>query len=132
MLTANSLLAMATVINPAHSAAESAALQAALEPNQGKFHWKFALVIGIFHLTALAAFFMFRWSSLVVFAVTWIMTQNIGIGLSYHRLLTHRGYAVPDGWNTRWPLWAPWLCRAARFTGLPSIVCTTSLPTNRA
>ena len=50
---------MATTVNPAGSAAETAALQAALEPNQGKFHWKFALVIGVFHLAAVAAFFMF-------------------------------------------------------------------------
>src|SRR5438105_932190 len=90
---------MATVINSANSAAENASFQAAPDsgqsPNEGKFHWPFALVIGIFHVAALAALFMFRWSSLAVFAVTWVMTQNIGIGLSYHRLLTHRGYVVP-------------------------------------
>jgi fatty-acid desaturase len=43
----------------------------------------------------LAALFTFRWSALAVFAVTWVLTQNVGIGLSYHRLLTHRGYVVP-------------------------------------
>jgi fatty-acid desaturase len=70
-------------------------LERALTPNRGKFHWKFALVIGAFHLGALAALFDFRWSALGVFAVTWVLTQNIGIGVCYHRLLTHRGYTVP-------------------------------------
>ena len=86
---------MATVTVPAGAATEAAELQAALEPHQGKFQWDFALIIGTFHLLALAALFAFRWSSLAVFAVTWVLTQNVGIGLSYHRLLTHRGYVVP-------------------------------------
>jgi fatty-acid desaturase len=86
---------MATVTVPAGGATEAAELQAALEPHQGKFQWDFALIIGAFHLLALAALFAFRWSALAVFAVTWVLTENIGIGLSYHRLLTHRGYVVP-------------------------------------
>ena len=53
------------------------------------------MIIGLFHLGAVAALFEFRWSALAVFAVTWVLTQNVGIGLSYHRLLTHRGYVVP-------------------------------------
>src|SRR6202451_4112049 len=79
----------------ATTATEAAELQRALEPNRGKFHWKFALVIGIFHWGASAALFEFGSSALAVFAVTWVLTQNVGIGLSYHRLLTHRGYIVP-------------------------------------
>jgi fatty-acid desaturase len=70
-------------------------LERALTPNRDKFHWKFALVIGAFHLAALAALFDFRWSAVAVFAVTWVLTQNVGIGVCYHRLLTHRGYTVP-------------------------------------
>ena len=46
---------MATATHPAGATTEAAELQAALEPNQGKFHWKFALIIGIFHLGALGA-----------------------------------------------------------------------------
>src|ERR1700743_648228 len=86
---------MATLLNPGAAATEAAELQRALEPNPGKFQWDFALIIGAFHLGAVLAFFAFRWSALAVFAVTWVLTQNIGIGLSYHRLLTHRGYVVP-------------------------------------
>jgi fatty-acid desaturase len=49
-----------------------------------------------FHLGALAALFYFRWSALVAFAVVWILAQNVGIAIGYHRLLTHRGYATPN------------------------------------
>jgi fatty-acid desaturase len=48
-----------------------------------------------FHLGVLAALFYFRWSALVVFVVIWILAQNVGIGMGYHRLLTHRGYSTP-------------------------------------
>jgi len=37
---------MATLLNPGAAATEAAELQAALEPNQGKFQWDFALIIG--------------------------------------------------------------------------------------
>jgi fatty-acid desaturase len=95
-------------------ATEAAELQRALEPNRGKFHWKFALVIGVFHLGAVAALFAFRWSALAVFAVTWVLTQNVGIGLCYHRLLTHRGYVVP-----RWLEYTMAIFGAAALQGSP-------------
>ncbi len=66
---------MATVTHPAGATTEAAELQAALEPNQGKFHWRFALIIGVFHLGAVAALFEFRWSALAVFAVTWVLPR---------------------------------------------------------
>src|ERR1700733_4315393 len=46
---------MATATHSAGVTTEAAELQAALEPNQGKFHWKFALILSLFHLGALAA-----------------------------------------------------------------------------
>ncbi len=39
--------------------------------------------------------FHWRWSSVVVFLAVWLVGQNVGIGMSYHRQLTHRGYATP-------------------------------------
>ena len=39
--------------------------------------------------------FHWRWSSVVVFFAVWLVGQNVGIGMSYHRQLTHRGYATP-------------------------------------
>lgn len=65
------------------------------QQKDGPFNWVFAIVIAAFHIGAIAAFFYFRWSSLLVFAILWFFGQNIGIAVGYHRLLTHRGYAVP-------------------------------------
>lgn len=58
-------------------------------------NWIFAITFASFHLGALAAFFYFRWSALVVFVVMWVLAQNVGIAMGFHRLLTHRGYATP-------------------------------------
>jgi fatty-acid desaturase len=62
---------------------------------RGGINWIFAIALAAFHLGAVAALFHFRWSALVVFPVAWVLTQNVGIGMCYHRLLTHRGYSTP-------------------------------------
>ena len=56
--------------------------------------WTTAIFLAIFHAGAIAAFFYFSWSALAVFVVTYMLAINIGIGMCYHRLLTHRGYKV--------------------------------------
>lgn len=45
-----------------------------------------------FHIGAIAAFFFFSWKALIVAAVLWYFSGSLGIGMGYHRLLTHRGY----------------------------------------
>jgi fatty-acid desaturase len=45
-----------------------------------------------FHIGAVAALFMFSWKALAVAVVLWWISGSLGIGMSYHRLLTHRGY----------------------------------------
>jgi stearoyl-CoA desaturase (delta-9 desaturase) len=64
-----------------------------------EFNWVFFVAIAAFHLLGAAAIVQsvlhFRWSSVVVFLATWIVGENVGIGMSYHRQLTHRGYATP-------------------------------------
>ena len=37
----------------------------------------------------------FSWSALVVAVILHVVAINVGIGMGYHRLLTHRGYQVP-------------------------------------
>jgi stearoyl-CoA desaturase (delta-9 desaturase) len=49
----------------------------------------------MFHIGAVAAFFFFSWKALAVAAVLWVISGSFGIGLAYHRLLTHRGYKTP-------------------------------------
>ena len=58
-------------------------------------NWLTLGVIVAFHLGALAALFFFTWQRLAVMVVLYVVSINIGIGMCYHRLLTHRGYQVP-------------------------------------
>ena len=56
------------------------------------------LVLGfmlLFHMGAIAALFCFSWSAVMVAAALHVIAINAGIGMGYHRLLTHRGYQVP-------------------------------------
>jgi stearoyl-CoA desaturase (delta-9 desaturase) len=52
-------------------------------------------VFGLFHLGAIAAFFTFTWQALVVALALYWIAGSLGIGMGYHRLLTHRGYKTP-------------------------------------
>src|SRR5215467_12407542 len=45
-----------------------------------------------FHIGAVAALFMFSWKGLFVSMLLWWISGSLGIGMGYHRLLTHRGY----------------------------------------
>jgi fatty-acid desaturase len=58
-------------------------------------NWVTLVAMIIFHVGALAALFMFSWQRLVVAAAIYVLAINVGIGMCYHRLLTHRGYQTP-------------------------------------
>ena len=45
-----------------------------------------------FHAGAVASLFFFTWKGLVVAIILWWVSGSLGIGMGYHRLLTHRGY----------------------------------------
>ena len=47
------------------------------------------------HIGAIAALFFFSWTALVLAIVLWWVSGSLGIGMGYHRLLTHRGYKTP-------------------------------------
>src|ERR1700739_493317 len=80
----------------AGSAAHTAATRGQMpQQKRGRLKWIYAFALGLFHILALAAFFCFSWKAFAAFAVLWAFGQNIGIAIGYHRLLTHRGYAVP-------------------------------------
>ena len=49
----------------------------------------------LLHIGAIAALFCFSWKNLIIAAVLYWMTIGFGIGMGYHRLLTHRSYKVP-------------------------------------
>ena len=48
-----------------------------------------------FHVGAIAALFFFSWKALGLAILLWWVAGSLGIGLGYHRLLTHRGYKCP-------------------------------------
>lgn len=58
-------------------------------------NWVTLTTITIFHVGAVAAFFFFSWQRLAVMAILYVLAINVGIGMCYHRLLTHRGYHTP-------------------------------------
>jgi stearoyl-CoA desaturase (delta-9 desaturase) len=48
----------------------------------------------LFHVAAVAALFMFSWKALIVSLILYWVSGSLGIGIGYHRLLTHRGFKV--------------------------------------
>jgi fatty-acid desaturase len=58
-------------------------------------NWITVFFMGGFHIGAIAALFFFTWKALVLACVLWWISGSLGIGMGYHRLLTHRGYKTP-------------------------------------
>ena len=50
------------------------------------------IVLIVFHLMAVAAFFTFSWRNLIVALVLHWVAVGLGISMGYHRLHTHRGF----------------------------------------
>jgi fatty-acid desaturase len=58
-------------------------------------NWPVAITIGIFHLLAIAALFVFSWKLLAASVFLYWVATGLGISMGYHRLHTHRSYKVP-------------------------------------
>lgn len=59
---------------------------------EDEVNWVTAIFMGLFHVGAIAALFFFAWKPFLVSLVLWWIATSLGIGVCYHRLLTHRGY----------------------------------------
>ena len=58
-------------------------------------NWRDSIIIVSFHLLTIPAFFMFSWQNVLVMLLgNWIV-GSLGVGLGYHRLLTHRSFKAP-------------------------------------
>jgi stearoyl-CoA desaturase (delta-9 desaturase) len=77
-------------------------------------NWLTLGVLVAFHLGAVAALFFFTWQRLTVMAVLYVLAINVGIGMCYHRLLTHRGYQVP-----KWIEYLMSICATLSLEGGP-------------
>ncbi len=62
----------------------------------GKTNWITVIPMIIFHILAVWALFTFNWTNLLAFVAIWWLIGSVGIGLGYHRQLTHRGFQTPD------------------------------------
>src|SRR5580700_9275918 len=58
-------------------------------------NWTTSFFMFAFHIGAIAALFFFTWKALALAVVLWWISGGLGIGMGYHRLLTHRGYKTP-------------------------------------
>jgi stearoyl-CoA desaturase (delta-9 desaturase) len=77
-------------------------------------NWLTLSVMIAFHTGALAALFFFSWPRLAVMLVLYVVAINVGIGMCYHRLLTHRGYQVP-----KWLEYCMSICSTLALEGGP-------------
>ena len=58
-------------------------------------NWKNVAIIASFHLLAIPALFTFSWQNVAALMIgNWIV-GSLGVGLGWHRLLTHRGFKAP-------------------------------------
>lgn len=65
------------------------------EHQQGRINWITTIVMGLFHVLAIVALFFWSWQNVIAFFVMYFFAINLGIGVAYHRLLTHRGFRTP-------------------------------------
>jgi len=77
-------------------------------------NWVTAIFMAAFHVGAVAALFFFTWPAFFVACFLWWVSGSLGIGMSYHRLLTHRGYKTP-----KWVEYFLTLCATLALEGGP-------------
>jgi len=64
------------------------------KPSEG-INWLTSSVMLSFHIGAIVALFFFSWKAFWLATALWWVAGGFGIGMGYHRLLTHRGYKTP-------------------------------------
>lgn len=77
-------------------------------------NWVTVVAMWVFHIGALAALFYIDIGAMLVAAFLWWVTGMLGIGMGYHRLLTHRGYKTP-----KWVEYTLSTCGALALEGGP-------------
>ena len=77
-------------------------------------NWVTAIAMTAFHVGAVAAFFYVDLGAVLVAVVLWAVAGMLGIGMGYHRLLTHRGYQT-----SRWVEYFLTLCGTLALEGGP-------------
>ena len=66
-----------------------------LQQSRQKINWKNLFTVIFFHLLTIPALFFFSWKNFAALLIgNWIV-GSLGVGLGYHRLLTHRSFKAP-------------------------------------
>lgn len=65
------------------------------KPESLKFNRTNLIIVTVFHTLAFVALFYFSWQNLFVFLVLNWVVASLGVGIGYHRLLTHRSFKAP-------------------------------------
>ena len=81
---------------------------------KNRLNWAIAPVMVMFHVGAVAALFFFSWTGLFVALFLFWVTGSLGLGICYHRLLTHRSFATP-----KWFEYFLTICGVAAMEGGP-------------
>jgi stearoyl-CoA desaturase (delta-9 desaturase) len=77
-------------------------------------NWITIFFLAAFHVGAVAALFFFSWQSFAMAVALWWIAGGLGIGMGYHRLLTHRGYKTP-----KWLEYTMAVCATLALEGGP-------------
>jgi len=72
------------------------------------------IAMGAFHVGAVAALFVIDGGAIAAAIALWVISGMLGIGMGYHRLLTHRGYKT-----YKWVEYALTLCGTLALEGGP-------------
>ena len=60
-----------------------------------KIKWGNTIFLVLFHAAAIAALFDSSWAALITAVILYWIAGSLGIGMGFHRLITHRCYKVP-------------------------------------
>ncbi len=63
--------------------------------NRNGINWTSVIAFAFFHIAAFVALFFFTWGAFFTAIGLYYVSLSFGIGMGYHRLLTHRSYKVP-------------------------------------
>lgn len=77
-------------------------------------NWITFIAMSAYHVGAVAAFFYVDSGAILAAIVLWWITGSLGIGMAYHRLLTHRGFKCP-----KWVEYFLTTCGALALEGGP-------------
>ena len=89
-------------------------------PGKKQLNWLITSFIVLFHVGAVLAFFYFTWSARFIAIFLYWLTGSLGIGMGYHRLLTHRSFKTP-----KWVEYFLTICAVTAVEGGPLLWVAT-------